>query len=299
MHRITTLAAAIGTVAVIASAALPASAATSGNYKGAGVEISPTRTEIHLNAEGRATQVFTVENPGQQAATISIAVASFHQAATGQLQLSAPDLPGSVTGLSWVHATASKMKLQPGQIRKVTVRIAEPAKASPGQRYVAVLFTSSPVGHIKGQVATRISVAGELLIDTPGVLRDTASYSLSAPSISWGWPVTLAATVKATGNTYVYVHNASALAGGQKVRLPNVVALAGSTRTITSVWEHPGLGIDHVTWQGQTKTIIVVPLQLILLVVGVGAISGGLLLWRRSMKRHARSRRHARGPVTA
>lgn len=155
------------------------------------------------------------------------------------------------------------------------------------------------MGHHRLQHRVRRPAGHRGLIDTPGTLRDTASYSLSAPSISWGGPVTLAATVKATGNTYVYVHNASALAGGQKVRLPNVVALAGSTRTITSVWEHPGSGIDHITWQGQTKTIIVVPLQLILLVVGVGAISGGLLLWRRSMKRHARSRRHARGPVTA
>jgi hypothetical protein len=299
LKLIAKLAAGVASAAILTGAATSASASVTGNYHGAGIEISPTRIEIHLNAKRTATQVFTIENPGSNAAVVAVGVAAFHQVASGKLSLSAPDLPGSVTGLSWVHASASSMKLQPGQVRKVVVRITEPASASPGQRYVAVLFTSSPVGHVEGQVATRISVAGELLIDTPGALRNTASYSLSAPSISWGGPVTLGATVKATGNTYVYVHNASALAGGQKVRLPDVVALAGSTRTVTTVWEHPGIGIDHVSWQGETKTIIVLPGQILLILLGLIMLTSGGLIWRRSLRRHARSRKHSRRAATA
>lgn len=169
MNRITRLAAAIlGPAAfLIAAAGIgAASASTTGNYTGAGVQISPTRIEIHLNAQGRATQTFLVENPGSKPTIITLGAATFRQQDSGQLALTAPNLPGSVTGLSWITATPSEFRLGPSQIRKVTVHIAEPASASPGQRYVAVMFTANPAHRVKGQVAARIAVTGELLIDT-------------------------------------------------------------------------------------------------------------------------------------
>jgi hypothetical protein len=155
------------------------------------------------------------------------------------------------------------------------------------------MFTATSPHHSKGQVATRISVAGELLIDTPGALRDTASYGLSLPSISWGGPVTLTATVKAAGNTYVFVHNEHASAGSQQIKLPSAVALAGSQRTITTSFR-PGLGIDQVTWQGKAATIIVIPGQLLLMLLGLLLLGTGGTLWRRSLRRHAKARKHSR-----
>jgi hypothetical protein len=300
-HRFAKLAAGIiATAAVVAGAGITsASASTSGDYKGAGVEISPTRIEIHLNAQGRATQTFEVEDPGQKPTVVTVGTAAFHQKdTTGKLALDAPNLPGSVTGLSWVKATPSEIKLQPGQIRKITVRIAEPKGAAPGQRYVAVEFTSNPVRRVKGQVAAHISVPGELLIDTPGALKSTASFALHLPSISWGGPVLLTATVKATGNSYVFLHSEHATDGGKAIKLPNALTLAGAQRTLSASFT-PGVGLDHVSWEGQSATIIVLPGKLLLILLGVIMISGGLLLWRRSLRRHARARRHAGRPLAA
>lgn len=66
-HRVAKLAAAILGPATVLAAVLAgagtASASTIGDYRGAGVEITPTRVEIHLNAMGTATQTFEVENP--------------------------------------------------------------------------------------------------------------------------------------------------------------------------------------------------------------------------------------------
>lgn len=300
MNRTAKLAAALIGPAAILSTVLAgtANASVTGNYKGAGVEITPTRVEIHLNAQGRATQTFEVEDPGHKATIVTIGTAAFHQKdTTGQLALDVPNLPGSVTGLSWVKATPSEIKLQPGEIRKVTVRIAEPKSAAPGQRYVAVEFTSNPVHRVKGQVASHISVPGELLIDTPGALKSTAIFGLHLPSISWGGPVAMTATVKATGNDYVYVHDSRATVGGNSVKVPNALTLAGSQRTLTSRFT-PSIGIDHVHWEGQTATVIVLPGTVLLILGGLILLSGGALLYLRSLRRHASSRRHGgRGPV--
>ena len=128
---------------------------------------------------------------------------------------------------------------------------------------------------------------------TPGVLRDTAGFSLHLPSFSWGGPVTLSATVKATGNTYVFLHNSRASEGGQKIKLPDAVTLAGSERTLTASFS-PGIGIDHVTWNGQTATIIVLPGKLLLLLLGLVLFTGGGMFYLRSRRSHASSRRHSR-----
>ena len=116
-HRVAKLAAAILGPATVLAAVLAgagtASASTIGDYRGAGVEITPTRVEIHLNAMGTATQTFEVENPAPKATIITIGAAAFHQKDTGQLALDVPeparvcDRPvlGEVLGLS-VQAAA-------------------------------------------------------------------------------------------------------------------------------------------------------------------------------------------------
>lgn len=203
-----------------------------------------------------------------------------------------------MTGLSWVKATPDKLRLAPGEIRKVTVSIIEPKSATPGQRYVAAEFMAKPTKRAKGQVATRIAVAGELLIDTPGALKETASYSLHLPSISWGGPVTLAATVRATGNTYVFVHNEHATEGALAIRLPNALTLAGTQRTISASFT-PGWGYHTVTWEGQTAHVLVVPLVPILALLAIIGGLGVILFAMKKQKRRARSRRHSRKPVQA
>jgi hypothetical protein len=301
IRRITRLAAVlIGPAAIFATIlAGTATASVLGNSKGAGIEVSPTRVEIHLNSHGTATQVFEVEDPGTKATLVTIGAEAFHQKnVTGQLAVDTPDLPGSVTGLSWVTATPSVLHLQPGKVVKVTVRVAEPRGASPGQRYVAIMFIANALHKVKSQVATRAAVAGELLIDTPGELRSTASYGLHLPSISWGGPVTMTATVRATGNDYVYLHGSRATEGGKAIKLPDAVTLAGSERTLTASFT-PGYGIDHVHWNGQSATIIVLPGTILLILGGLILLSGGALLYLRSLRRHSSSRRHSRRPLAA
>ncbi len=89
-----------------------------------------------------------------------------------------------------------------------------------------------------------------------------------------------------------------AFADGHRVNMPSMLLLAGSSRTLSTVWQSPSVGIDHVTWEGQSATVIVLPGKLLLLLLGLLMLTGGGFMWRRSVRRHA-SARHSRKPVQA
>ena len=64
------------------------------------------------------------------------------------------------------------------------------------------------------------------------------------------------------------MHDSHATVGGKAIKLPNALTLAGSERTLSASFT-PGIGIDHVTWEGQSATVIVLPGKLLLILLGL------------------------------
>jgi hypothetical protein len=72
-------------------------------------------------------------------------------------------------------------------------------------------------------------------------------FGLHLPRISWGGPVALTASVQNKAITLALLNNPFAFGSGHKVNLPSMLLLAGSPPTLSTVWEHPSIGIDHVS----------------------------------------------------
>jgi hypothetical protein len=287
MHPITKLAAGVlASVALLAGITTAADAATT-SQSNIGVNVSPSRMEVHLNAAGRGVQKFTVSDYGTLPEKVTAFEQAYTEQANGEMTPGQGAIPGSVSGTAWVKVSPATFRLKPGQSRVVTVTIKKPADAQPGQRTVAVLFSATGrAPHGRSGAVMQGAVAGEMIIDTPGKLIRSATYSLHAPSFSFGGPVELTATIKNTGNAYVY-DSSNATAGGQRVTMPRVLVLARTSRSFT-LPVHLGVGIQHVSYMGQTVTVIVLPGKLLAEGLGGLALLGGLFFFYRAAKRSGR-----------
>jgi hypothetical protein len=191
MKRITTLATALGALAVIASAATPALASPATPASTAtGVSISPTRVELHLVPGHKTRQIYFVTADSSVPMRIYSSEVALVQNAQGHFVPSDSKLPGSVLGTSWVHVTPSSFLLPAHSTRKVVVIIDTPKVVQPGQRYLATMFTAGNAaasGSGKGEhVTVTASVGGEMVLDVPGKTVSRTVFGLHIPFISFG-----------------------------------------------------------------------------------------------------------------
>lgn len=302
IRSITRLAAVIGALAVIATAApaLASSSSPSVPASNAGITVGPTRVELNVRPGHKTTQIFTV-GAQQVALRISSEVVALTQNAKGKITIAHTKLPGSVTGTSWVHVSPAGYRLKPNANHPFRVTIDPPANVQPGQRYLAVVFTGFAVGNkatasksgkVGSGLAVAASVGGEMILNTPGkTVRDTV-FGLHVPWISFGGPVSVTASVANKGNTLALLNDQKISAAGSKVNLPSMLMLSGTSRTVVTVWQHPGYGIDHVSWQGKSGTVIVIPGTVLWIFIGLILVVLGAMLYLRSLRRRANQRRH-------
>jgi hypothetical protein len=297
MKRITAaLAAAIGTVAVIASAATPALAAPAN----IGVTIGPTRVELNIRPGHKTVQIFHLAAQSS-ALEVTSGVVALTQNSRGQITIAHSKLPASVLGTSWVTVSPSMYRLAPDTNHAFKVTIEPPSNVQPGQRALAVVFTGAAIGNkahaakggkVGSGVAVAASIGGELILNVPGRTVHDTVFGLHIPWISFGGPIPVTASASNRGNALALINNPYAFGSGHRINLPSMLLLAGTSRTLQTQWTSPEVGYDTVTWEGQTAHVIVVPGQLVLALGALLLVGGGFAMWRRSLRRHARSRRH-------
>ncbi len=146
MKRVISLAAALGALAVIASAATPALASTGRSTTNVGIAVSPTRVELHIKPGRTERQVYYVNATGSSRIRVTSRPVAFIENDQGHFMPSNSRLPGSVLGTSWLTVSPSVFTVAPNHDRKVVVTIREPKNAQPGQRYVATIFDAEPGG---------------------------------------------------------------------------------------------------------------------------------------------------------
>jgi hypothetical protein len=281
--------------AAVATGAGVASAATAAG--GGSLSVSPTRSELHVVPGHTVTERVTIVDNSAYRMLMGYQVRPFGSMPNGAIAPVNSGLPPSVNGTGWVTVSPASFTLAPHGSRVVTVRITAPERVGPGQKYVGVLFTatsltSSTGGKASAVVGFQAGVANELILDDPGVATHHTVFGLHAPAISWGGPITVTATVQNKGNSYALLNRQSATAGSSKILLPSALVLAGGSRTLTGVQASPPfIGIETVTYHGQSATVWILPGKTILITLGILAIVLAYVLFVRS---HTRKRRHGR-----
>jgi hypothetical protein len=298
VNKLVRIAAALGTLAVIGTAA-PALAEPAN----IGVTIGPTRIEVNVRPGQKTVETFTVAAQSS-ALEVTSEVVPLTQNSRGQMTISHSKLPASVIGTSRVTVNPAMYRLKPNASHAFKVTIDPPAHVQPGQRALAVIFTGSAVGNkaraskkggkLGDGVDVAASVGGEMILNVPGRTVEHTVFGLSLPWISFGGPISLTATVANPGNTLALINKPYAYGSGHRINLPSMLLLAGASRTLQTEWTSAGLGYDTVSWEGQTALVIVIPLNLILVILGIAAVGTGGFIWRRSLKRHAKARKHGR-----
>lgn len=280
---IVTAAVAIGAVALIS----PVANASTG---GASISVSPARVELAPVPGMTTIQHFTI-TAGSAPVTVSANTLPFTQNSKGQTVPST--MPRAVSGVTWVHVPAP-FTLNAGQSKTVSVNVDEPKIVQPGQRYVAVVWIET--AHETNAQGTHVnvsgSVAGELIIDVPGKTTHGVTYDLNVPSLSWGSTTTATISAKNTGNAYTLLNAQSVMVDGTARKLPGALLLGGASKVqsgqIPLSW-----GINHVSYNGVSRTVIALPGTILVLGLGLMVIVVAIIILARRTGRHSGTRARA------
>ncbi|MBF9131692.1 hypothetical protein I0C86_22385 [Plantactinospora sp. S1510] len=258
--------------------------------------VSPTRVIVPADQIERPRE-FTVTNHGRAPIDILVRKASFTAGRDGELRFR-PDAPHSA--VEWVTARPDSFRLDGGAARQVSLRIALPAAAEPGEHQVAVIF-SVPPRPGGASIGVRRSVGAPVYVTVPGHAVESVDVtSLRAPGFAVRGPLAVTATVRNLGTVrrdFLGDGRLRARVAGDSVPFPDFTLLRGADREVSARWADPPLacvcrvtvavvGSDGVT-RDATATIVVLPLHLI----GSGAaLVVALLLGWLLVRRRRRSR---------
>ncbi|MBE1484739.1 COG1361 family protein [Plantactinospora soyae] len=258
--------------------------------------VSPTRVIVPADQIERPRQ-FTVTNHGRAPIDILVRKASFTAGRDGELRFR-PDAPHSA--VEWVTARPDSFRLEGGAARQVSLHIALPATAEPGEHQVAMIFSVPPRPGGAG-VGVRRSVGAPVYVTVPGQAVESVDVTgLRAPGFAVNGPLALTATVRNAGTVrreFVGDGRLQAQVAGETVPFPDFTLLRGADREISTRWADPPLfcvcrvtvaaaGPDGVTREA-TATIVILPVRLI--GSGVALVLVLLLGWL-LLRRRMRSR---------
>jgi hypothetical protein len=266
-------------VASVASVEAAAQAATS-------ISVSPVRVELQLTPGKPVTQTYTIR-AGASPVTVTTGTTPFTIDANGNPTTA--KVPAAESGVEWVKLPGA-FKLGAGQSRTVAVTVTEPKAAMPGQRYIGVIWqASAKATNAKG---TAVNVAGavasEIIADVPGKTVNDTLFGLSVPGLTWGNSVPATISADNKGNTYDLLDAQAVSVNGSPQMIGGMLVLGGAQRQLSAP-VRLSWGVNHVSYQGQTRTVYALPGQymaygggFLLLILGV------VFLARRSGARAAR-----------
>jgi hypothetical protein len=201
-----------------------------------GLQISPLREYLPLDAGHSRSGSVTVANLTESAITVTLSVQRFSVADYTY------DYSFSSAPPDWITLGQTVVTLKPGKSQQIPYQVHPPKDAAPGGQYFTIFATSdlsqTPAG-------SRVQAASLLYLTVNGKL--TTSSSLVGghlPWISFGGDTTFSQTIHSTGNTHFFAYLSGRLQGLTAAPANSEQAhlmMPGTTRTMSGTIQAPFL----------------------------------------------------------
>jgi hypothetical protein len=214
----------------------------------AAFKVYPTIVDVQRNPGGAALGTIDVELRGEGGHRFRVLVEDIGQRPDGS-QVYAPASGSRRSASSWVGVSPTTFAGGPGRTQPVQFQVAVPADAEPGD-HLTSLTVQRLAGGCGEPTATAVqAVSVRLTIRVRGRLRPRAAITaLEVPGVADGGPVSVATTVRNSGNVTLDFGGANRAGvtirdgGEEKAALPFGGQLfPGQTREFVSRWEDPPL----------------------------------------------------------
>lgn len=213
----------------------------------ASFKVYPTIVDVSRDPGGAALGTIDVDLAGEGGRRFRVVVEDVGQRPDGT-QVYTPASGSRHSASSWVGVSPAAFSGGPNRTQPIQFRIGVPANAEPGDHLTSL--TVQRLGSGRPSIATAVeAVSVRLTIRVRGRLRPRAAITaLDVPGMADGGPVSVATTVRNSGNVtldFDGVNRAGVTirdGGDEKAALPFSGELfPGQTREFVSRWEDPPL----------------------------------------------------------
>ena len=258
------------------------------------LRLSPAILEVAHDAPGGDHQL-RVENTGTERLRIETEVSEFRVTPDGTTEFEGAE---NLSAAAWVTVKTPVFDIAPGAARDVSLAVAVPDDAEPGERYGSVIFAVPPKAS-DGNITATHRLATKLYIDVPGrAVENLELGTLSGPRLVDSGAARFELTVHNRGNVHRRFEEATRLlatSGDSKFAFQNFTVLGESTRKVEAMWAEPptfcwcSIAVETDDGQGNilsaSTRVLMFPLRLTL--AGVAAVIGLGMLLAASRRRRA------------
>ncbi|MCW3018290.1 MAG: hypothetical protein JWN10_598 [Solirubrobacterales bacterium] len=159
--------------------------------------VSPSSLDLHSG--GVSLGSIDVNMVGEQAQLFRVDVQDLEQTPSGGFVVKAPS-SAPFSAASWITTSPTKFSGAANRTQPIEYAIRVPRNAEPGDHVAAVTIERLPPPG-RSQVAAIEAIAVRITIRVPGTIHQAAQIGrLAVPTLAGGGPVTLATSVRNTGN---------------------------------------------------------------------------------------------------
>jgi hypothetical protein len=161
--------------------------------------VSPPSLDRHASGDSVSLGSIDVGMVGEQAQRFRVVVQDLEQTPSGAFIVERPT-SAPFSAASWIATNPTRFSGAANRTQPIEYAIRVPRNATPGDHVAAVTIERLPApGH--GQVAAIEAIAVRITIRVPGTIHQAAQISqLAVPTLAGGGAVTIATSVRNTGN---------------------------------------------------------------------------------------------------
>jgi hypothetical protein len=228
----------VSAVALLAAGALASPA-------GARFIVSPASLDVQRGGGGVSLGTIDVHMVGEQRQRFRVDVQEVEQTPSGGYSYRSPGA-SPFSASSWITASPTRFAGAANGTQPIEYAIRVPRNAEPGDHVAAVTVKQLPPPG-RGQIATVVAIAVRITIRVPGSAREAVQIGrVAVPTLASGGPVTIATTLRNTGNVRLDFNRANRAAltvlDGSRTaaRLPFIGLLyPGQVRSFRLAWQDP------------------------------------------------------------
>ena len=161
--------------------------------------VAPASLDVHSGSGGVSLGSIDVSMVGEQAALFRVGVQDLEQTPSGGFSVQSPS-SAPFSASSWITANPMKFSGAAKRTQPVEYAIRVPRNAEPGDHLAAVTIERLPPPG-RGQVSAIEATAVRITIRVPGTIHQAVQIGqLAVPTLAGGGPITIATSVRNTGN---------------------------------------------------------------------------------------------------
>ena len=214
-----------------------------------GLQISPLRYYVTLNAGEQKTGNLVVANQTDKPMTITLSLQQFSVADYSY------DYRFKAPTNDWLKLEATQITLQPHKSRTVMYQIFVPSPSPSGGYYYTLLASTEMQ---TGGLTSTVQAASLIYVTVNGELVRASEFkSSSLQHVSFGGPIRYTMAVKNTGNVHYFAYFSGKLQGRSARDIPGTshLLLPGAIRQVSGSMPAPLLpGIYRATYSYTTDT---------------------------------------------